>query len=56
MLDDDTYGPSFRWFAYRPVWTHDRGWRWLRMVWRRRCHANNDAYAGSYFEHSVERF
>lgn len=27
----------FRWFAWRPVWTRDRGWQWLRMVWRRHC-------------------
>lgn len=25
----------FRWFAWHPVWTYDRGWRWLRFVWRR---------------------
>jgi len=25
----------FRWFAWRPVWTRDRGWTWLRWVWRR---------------------
>lgn len=24
-MDDDTYGPSFRWFAWRPVFTYDRG-------------------------------
>lgn len=54
--NDDTCGPSFRWFAYRPVWTQDRGLRWLRLVYRRRCVANHDAYAGSYFEHSVEPF
>lgn len=28
------YGPKFRWFAWHPVDTEDRGWRWLRMVWR----------------------
>lgn len=31
-----SYGPEFRWFAWHPVDTDDRGWRWLRMVWRRR--------------------
>lgn len=30
------YGPEFRWFAWHPVWTTDRGYRWLRFVWRRR--------------------
>ena len=34
----NTYGPTFRWFAWHPVWTVDRGWRWLRNVNRRRCH------------------
>lgn len=28
-------GEWFRWFAWHPVWTSDRGWRWLRVVWRR---------------------
>lgn len=27
----------FKWFAWRPVHTWDRGWRWLRSVWKRRC-------------------
>lgn len=31
-----SHGPRFRWFAWHPVWTEDRGWRWLRMVHRRR--------------------
>lgn len=26
----------FRWFAWHPVRTDDRGWRWLRAVWRKR--------------------
>lgn len=29
-------GPWFRWFAWHPTNTADRGWRWLRPVWRRR--------------------
>ena len=29
-------GPWFRWFAWRPTHTTDRGWRWMRPVWRRR--------------------
>jgi hypothetical protein len=28
--------PWFRWFAWRPVVTEDRGVRWLRFVYRRR--------------------
>ena len=27
---------SFRWFAWRPTKTLDRGWRWLRMVNKRK--------------------
>ncbi len=30
------YGPLFQWFAWHPVWTRDRGWSWLRRVWRAR--------------------
>lgn len=29
-------GPWFRWFAWHPTETMDRGWRWLCPVWRRR--------------------
>ncbi len=32
-----TNGRLYRHFAWRPVWTEDRGWRWLRMVWRARA-------------------
>lgn len=32
----DPVGPWFRWFAWRPVNTTDRGWRWLRPVYARR--------------------
>lgn len=32
----DPIGPWFEWFAWHPVKTTDRGWRWLRPVWRRR--------------------
>jgi len=27
--------PYFRWFAWHPVWTVDRGWVWLRRVWKK---------------------
>lgn len=54
-MEDDTYGPTFRWFAWRPVRTSDRGLRWLRLLWRRKCYADNDAYVGSYFENYVQR-
>lgn len=51
----ETHGPAFRWFAWRPVWTDDRGWRWLRMVWRRRFFPSLDGQpAMSWFVHSVD--
>lgn len=31
----DRADPWFRMFAWRPLWTRDRGWVWLRPVWRR---------------------
>lgn len=30
-----TRTPWHQWFAWRPVFTDDRGWVWLRRVWRR---------------------
>lgn len=27
-------GPWHRWFAWRPVWTMQTGWLWLRMIER----------------------
>ena len=29
--------PWFKWFAWHPVYTIDRGWRWLIFVWKRPC-------------------
>jgi hypothetical protein len=29
-------GPYHEWFAWRPVQTYDRGYVWMRYVWRRR--------------------
>lgn len=26
-----------RWFAWRPIRTHDAGWIWLRPYWRWQC-------------------
>ena len=51
-----TYGPTFRWFAWHPVWTEDRGWRWLRFVWRRRWYLDLvDQAAHASWVHVVER-
>lgn len=30
-----TRTPWHQWFAWRPAFTDDRGWVWLRRVWRR---------------------
>ena len=27
----------YRYFAWRPVSTLDRGWRWFSFVWKRKC-------------------
>lgn len=45
----------FRWFAWRPVETVDRGWRWLRPVWRRRVHKHSYLTGGTdwWFQHAV---
>lgn len=68
MKDQETYpmpspsfafpvGPWFRWFAWRPTRTVDRGWRWLRPVWRRRyqSHDHLDGPTMLYFLTSVVR-
>lgn len=49
-------GPWFRWFAWRPVATIDRGWRWLRPVWRRRCqsHVYLDGPTVRWFQAAVD--
>ena len=50
-------GPWFRWFAWFPVWTHDRGTIWLRMVWKRliQKHDHLDGGADYWFQYSVSR-
>lgn len=35
-------GEWYRWFAWRPTRTLDRGWRWLRFVWKRPCQKDID--------------
>ncbi len=27
----------YRYFCWRPISTNDRGWRWLSLVWKRKC-------------------
>lgn len=56
-MPDDRYRPAFgvpvsawwRWFAWRPVESVDRGWVWLRPVWRRRVHKHNYLHRGADF-------
>lgn len=31
----NTYYPWHIWFAWRPVFTKDQGWRWMTKVYRR---------------------
>lgn len=59
----DPYAPMFgspvcawyRWFAWRPVETVDRGWRWLRVVHKRRIskHSYLDGGGDFWFQHAV---
>jgi hypothetical protein len=61
---DDAYLPTFgepvsgwfRWFAWRPVDTVDRGWRWLVVVHRRRIHKHQYLSGGMdwWFQHAVK--
>lgn len=46
----------FRWFAWRPVETVDRGWRWLCPVWRRRVQKHDYLSGGPdfWFQHAVD--
>lgn len=49
-----TYGPTFAWFAWHPVWTEDRGWKWLRRVRRRRFYLDIPGHpAMSWWVHST---
>lgn len=53
----DDYQPRFgrpvapwhRWFAWRPVDTVDRGWRWGRIMWRRRIQKLHGLNGGADF-------
>jgi len=59
----DRYAPMFgrpvgewyRWFAWRPVETVDRGRQWLRFVHRRRIHKLYFLHGGAdwWFQHAV---
>lgn len=40
------FGPTFNWFAWHPVNTDDRGWRWLRVVKKRREFLDDDFIVG----------
>ena len=45
----------YRWFAWHPVDTADRGWQWLRVVKRRRIQPkfNLPDFPGFWFQHAV---
>ena len=63
MSEQDPYTPRFgepitewfRWFAWKPVETVDRGWRWLRPVWKRRVQKHEYLFGGGdfWFQHAV---
>ena len=50
------HGDWYRWFAWRPVQTLDRGWVWLRPVWRRRIykHSYLPGPSASWYQNLVE--
>jgi len=48
-----TFGPVHRHFAWHPVNTEDRGWRWLRMVNRRRITLDHDFGTVRWWAYSV---
>lgn len=45
----------WRWFAWRPTWTTDRGYVWLRIISRRRIakHEYLDGGADFWFQYAV---
>lgn len=59
----DPYAPRFgspvapwhRWFAWRPVDTVDRGYRWLTLIHRRRIHKHGFLNGGAdfWFQYAV---
>lgn len=50
-------GPWWRWFAWRPVDTVDRGTVWLRMVSKRRIYKHQYLNGGAdfWFQYVVDR-
>lgn len=52
--NDSSTGPVFGWFAWHPVWTQDRGWRWLRRLYRWRVHPARITFKPSVWAHSVK--
>lgn len=50
------HGDWYRWFAWRPVRTLDRGLVWLRPVWRRRVykHSYLPGPSTSWYQNLVE--
>ena len=55
MIEPTKRGPMFRWFAWRPVETDDRGWRWLRLIWRQRLYWDVDGRSCRGWRNSVAR-
>ncbi len=49
-----TMGPVFRWFAWHPTNTEDRGWRWLTFVNRRRITVDHEYGHTTWFATSVK--
>lgn len=49
---------EYRWFAWRPVSTADRGWRWMTFVYKRKYILKpylDSPYREPFFMYSVEK-
>jgi len=53
----DPIAPEYRWFAWYPVYTADRGMRWFSFVFKRKygLHSYLSIPMGNFFMYSVEK-
>jgi len=66
-MQDGKYQPRFgfpiaswhKWFAWHPVYTVDRGWRWLRFVYKRPIqlydYIYNYGYSDVWWQYAVDK-
>lgn len=53
----DPIADEYRWFAWYPVSTADKGIRWLQFVYKRKYRLRQEVYpdADAFFMYSVEQ-